>query len=106
MRRTLGLLALSLVLFATNATARVEASKLILDAGSELATPTVEILDRTQDLMRVEFTLPALDLQEMSIEGELFQTFAIPGGGQIGEDGQASLPTFSRLVAVPEGVAV
>ncbi len=107
MRRFIGLLALSLVLFAGVADARVEASKLILDPNSQATAPSVQVLEMDrQDLMRMEFRLPALDLEQIPVEGETFQALSIPGGGLIGEEGRAALPTFSRLVAVPEGVAV
>ena len=107
MRRFTGLLALSLVLFAGVAEARVEASKLILDPNSPTIAPSVQVLDTDrQDLMRMEFRLPALDLEQIPVGDESFDALSIAGGGLIGAEGQAALPTFSRLVAVPEGAAV
>ena len=106
MRRLLGLMALLLVLSAGVADARVEASQLILDEASPKQAADLQLLEEGPSHMRLEFRLPSLDLERIPVGDETFDALSIPGGGLIGEAGRAALPTFSRLVAVPEGVAV
>ena len=41
-------------------------------------------------------------MEDLEIEGLNFQIVSIPGGGVIGEIGQPQIPTFTRLIAVPD----
>ena len=107
MRRYLGLIALGLLL-ATSASASVTPQSLVLDPGATATAPELRVLSQDGDRMTLEFTLPALDAPTIDVDGESFRALAIPGGGGglVGTEGRAGLPTFSRLVAVPNGVAV
>ncbi len=106
MRRLLGLFALALVLLAPAAQATSEPQQLLLLPGAENPAPTLRLLAESGERMELEFTLPALQYEDVAIEGQSFQALAIQGGGLAGEEGQAGLPTYSRLVAVPAGMAV
>jgi hypothetical protein len=80
----------------------------VLGLGSSADPPQLRLLSRSVTGMRVEFTLPALDVEEIPVDGETFQSVAIPGGGDKGTLGAPALPTFGRFVLVPDrsGVTV
>jgi hypothetical protein len=67
------------------------------------AEPDVRVLSADEDGVTLVFDLPELVVQELDREGEEFQVLSIPGGGFAGEAGEPAIPTFSRLLAVPEG---
>jgi len=54
----------------------------------------------------LEFSLPSLDVEEISVADEVYQGLTIPGGDLRGEPGQAGLPTVGKLLAVPDNASV
>ena len=78
----------------------------VMPVPAELAEgtePHLRVLSADEDGATIVFDLPELVIQELVREGEEFQVLSIPGGGFAGESGEPALPTYSRLVAVPEG---
>ena len=105
MRWILGLTLCGILILTGSALARVEVQRVALDptAGD---TPRVDLLSQGTESLTLELTLPYLNLEEFAVENEVFQALTLPGGGMRGVEGQAGLPTISRLVAVPDGAAV
>ncbi len=104
MRRSLGLtLATWLIIATAQPTAAIQrAERLIFDAkGGE--TPALNLIERRDDGLTLELTLPGLDLDELTADGERFQALSIPGGAMRGAAGTPGLPTWSRLLALPAG---
>jgi len=54
----------------------------------------------------LEFSLPSLNIEEITVADEVYQGLTIPGGNLRGEPGQAGLPTVGRLLAVPDNASV
>jgi hypothetical protein len=72
-------------------------------AGRQLeAAPAVRVLSSSDEAVRMEFDLPAINIQQITVEGETFDVVDIEGGGQCGEIGSPMLPTFARLVQIPD----
>jgi hypothetical protein len=103
-----GLLAIQIVAAmaspGTNSTYLGEVQRIALTpAGRQLdAVPAVRVLSSNEDAVRLEFELPALTIQDVTVEGEQFQVLDIDGGSQRGEVGAPMLPTFPRLVEIPD----
>ncbi len=70
--------------------------------GQPGAAPAVRVLASDEEAVRLEFDLPAINVQEVTVEGEVFQALEIEGGGHRGAVGEPMLPTFSRLVQIPD----
>jgi hypothetical protein len=70
------------------------------------AAADLRVLESRADGVRLEFELPALRMQEIPIAGETFQALAIDNGGFEGKSGRPMLPTFTRLIEIPDGMAV
>jgi len=70
------------------------------------ATADLRVLESRADGLRLAFELPAIRSQEIQVAGETFQAIAIDNGGFAGEIGHPMLPTFTRLIAIPDGMAV
>ncbi len=68
--------------------------------------PTVEVESQDARGMTLRFTLPDLKITDVTIAGRAFKSVAIPGGGQHGDAGEPAVPSFTRFLAVPEGVGV
>ncbi len=80
---------------------------LILSYGEEAAQmPSIEVIREGDDGVTLEFSLPALTVEELTIEGRAFQLVGIPGGGETGEAGRPLIPTYTRLVSIPDRAAV
>ncbi|MBM4118871.1 hypothetical protein FJ251_14275, partial [bacterium] len=80
------------------------AGALELRAPAAALAPTLEVLGETASGLRVSLALPTLAVEEFTIEGATYQALSLPGGAIAGADGQAGLPTFTRLVALPAGM--
>ncbi len=106
MRWNSGALLACLVLFVGNAFAGVESRTLILDDSQLGDTPGFSILVDDGASLRMEFTLPALAIEELSISGKLYQALTINGGSIDGEAGEAGLPTITKIISIPEGATV
>lgn len=75
---------------------------LILEPGSTLEPPRIEVTSSRPAGLDIEFSLPALEVEELRLDGRDFQDVSIPGGGAVGEIGQPAIPTFTRLIMIPD----
>jgi hypothetical protein len=68
--------------------------------------PRVNVLSSDDSGLRLVFDLPALAVDTVRIVERAFRSVAIPGGGLAGDIGQPGIPTFTRLIAIPDGAGV
>ncbi|MBM3957583.1 MAG: hypothetical protein FJ313_05975, partial [Gemmatimonadetes bacterium] len=70
--------------------------------------PRVRVLREENGELLLSLELPALETQSLEVGGESYDVLEIPGGGVAGRDGEPMLPTFSRLVQIPDrsGVSI
>ena len=68
--------------------------------------PTVRVLEETDQGVRLEFELPAIEVQPIEVDGETYHVLAIEGGEFEGEIGSPMLPTFGRLIQIPDDAGV
>jgi hypothetical protein len=107
MRNPLGRIFLGVVITLLGAIALADepmVKQISLRPGSGNA-PAFRILRVGSESMTIELDLPALSVQEIVLDGQVYQQLAIPGGGFRGVDGQPALPEITRLVALPDGRA-
>ena len=76
------------------------------EALSRTDLPQIGVVSSNPDGLDLVFELPALAVERFSVNGRDFQSVAIPGGGLQGETGQPGIPTFTRMVAIPDGATV
>ncbi|HOX24418.1 MAG TPA: C25 family cysteine peptidase [Candidatus Krumholzibacteria bacterium] len=74
--------------------------------GATSAGAEVRLVERTASGMVLEFELAGIERESVTVGARRFDQLDIPGGGFRGAEGQPALPTVTRLVAVPDGVAV
>ncbi|MCK4303062.1 MAG: T9SS type A sorting domain-containing protein [Candidatus Eisenbacteria sp.] len=79
---------------------------LLLRDGTSAERPVIEVFSSDQDQIHLAFELPTLEVHSYDLDSEVFQTVAIAGGVLQGETGEASLPTFTRFVAIPDQAGV
>lgn len=68
--------------------------------------PEIRMLDMQGDNISLEFELGALESQSIEIEGETYHALTVEGGGFIGNEGEPMLPTFTRLIQIPDYAGV
>lgn len=104
MKRTVVLLSIISLL----SVGAVGADEVWVDFGSHRnAGPTeVRISQSDTTLLDLEFEVPGVNLENVTIEGRDFTRVEIPGAGRIGEIGAPQLPAFRRFVEIPEGATV
>lgn len=90
----------------TPAAALAASQPLILEPGSSLEPPRIEVTSSRPAGLDLEFSLPALDVEELRMEGHDFQLVSIPGGGEIGKLGEPSIPAYTRLIMIPDRAGV
>ncbi len=56
--------------------------------------------------LTLSFELGALDAQSVVIGGDIYHALEIEGGGVIGPVGTPMLPTFTRLIAIPDNAGM
>jgi len=78
----------------------------ILSGADPAAGPAVRVLEETAQGVRLEFELPAIEVQAIEAEGETYHILAIEGGEFEGETGAPMLPTFGRLIQIPDDAGV
>ena len=78
---------------------------LLIATGEQTASaprPQIEVVSSSPRGVTLEFTLPALTVDEVTaIDGRPYQIVAIPGGGSTGPIGAPEIPVFTRLVSIP-----
>ncbi len=105
MKQTMQLISFAILLLATGTHAAAIPQKLVLDpAGGEL--PEVTVLSQESTGLTLAFDLPALTQEEIVVEDRLYQVLTLQGGEMRGLPGRAGLPTYTCLLAVPDGAAV
>ena len=67
--------------------------------------PRLQVLERSSTGLLMSFELPSLDVREVELGDGAYQVLEVPGGGHRGAEGEPALPTFTRLVALPDGWA-
>jgi len=80
----------------------VEWLPLLSGESSITEEPAIRIEVETGDYLDLTFELPGLQRSRIDIEGEAFDVLAVSGGGLDGREGEPMVPTFSRLVAIPD----
>ncbi len=70
------------------------------------ATPQIKLLESSEDRVALEFDLQALESQSIEIEGVTYHALEVEGGGFIGEEGEPMLPSFTRLIQIPDNASV
>ena len=68
--------------------------------------PTIEVVSSGSDGVVLEFRLPAVAVETLQAGGRQFQSVGIPEGGLEGSAGTPGIPTFTRLVQIPDDAAV
>lgn len=79
---------------------------LSLAGGAPNAGAEVRLVERTGSGAVLELELAGLECASLTVGDRRFDQLEIPGGGFRGYEGQPALPTVTRLVAVPDGLAV
>ncbi|MEZ4386427.1 MAG: C25 family cysteine peptidase [Candidatus Krumholzibacteriia bacterium] len=97
---------LTLVLVLPALAADAARELLPLHPGATAATATVEIKHQDAGGLTLELVLDGLTREAVTRDGRSFTRLDLADGGSAGADGQAALPTYSRLVALPAGVGV
>ena len=98
----LSLFALAVLLLAAPAFAAHRS----LEPGSVDSKPQWRTLSDDGGTLRLEFRLGALGVNEITADGETWQSLTIEGGTVQGALGAPAFPTVGRLVAVPPGATV
>ncbi|MFB3910215.1 MAG: C25 family cysteine peptidase [Candidatus Eisenbacteria bacterium] len=96
------ILALSLLTIATSWAAAAPLA--MLEAGAQ--QPSLQLVRSGEDGVTVQFSLTDLQIEEVTRDGRTFQQITIPGGGAIGQVGDPQIPTFTRLLAIPDRAGV
>jgi len=78
----------------------------ILPGPDPRPAPTLRILEENGQGLLLEFELSAIETAKLDVGGEVFDLLAIEGGGFEGDAGEPEMPTFSRLVAIPDRAGV
>lgn len=68
--------------------------------------PEIMVADRSAQGLGLQFSLPVLSVEELQLGTRAFRSVAIPGGSLSGRPGEPALPTFTRLLAIPDRAAV
>jgi hypothetical protein len=68
--------------------------------------PSLRVIDSSAEHLLLEFTLPALRVQALEIDGGTYHLLEIEGGAVKGRSGEPMLPTFSRLIRIPDRAGV
>ena len=102
MRFLLSLVALSIVSLVVPA----HAVQLTTAGQTATALPRIDVLRSEQDRLILDFELPELALEDVSVGDRQFTLMTIPGGALDGAVGEPAVPVFTRLVLVPDGMNV
>ena len=106
MRRSIELLFAAMLILVGSVSASTNVEQITFDPTADSPEPAFQILSVSGDHMSLELEIPTLGFEEFVVENELFHVLTLPGGVIRGADGQAGIPSLSRMVAVPEGATV
>ncbi len=87
------------------ATATFGAAPILLEP-ADGEPPTIDVISSSETGASFIFELPELSVVERTVDGETFQVVSIPGGGFVGVDGEPAIPTYQKMIAVPEGAEI
>lgn len=82
------------------------AALLLAEPGEAAPAPVIRVLDQTAHGLTLEFELPALVIETLTIGGETHQVVSIPDGGESGQTGAPLIPVFNRFLYAPEGAVI
>ncbi|MBT3316964.1 T9SS type A sorting domain-containing protein [bacterium] len=102
MRSRLTVVFFCLLLSISAFAAEVQQQVLALDNSIADTKPAVTVISETAEGLTLEFTLPEITREDVTIAGESWQHFSIKGGEFRGDNGEPGLPTFSTLVTIPD----
>ena len=102
MRFFLPLLALSVVSLVVPA----QAVRLTTGGSNATSLPRIDVLRSEEDRLVLDFELPELAIEDVSVGDRQFTLMTIPGGALDGAVGEPAVPVFTRLVLVPDGMNV
>jgi len=92
---------LSVILFFASGTASAEPEKLVLKQSADPVR--LLLLSEDSNGCDILFELNELNKETIVVEKEVFQALTVSRGGLSGPEGHPALPTFSGMIAVPEG---
>ncbi len=101
--RNATLLAMVCTLVAFSTASAIDSTVLGLEDGE---LPRVEVLSSDDTGVSFLFELPEMSVEELSVGNSQFQLVTIPGGVLRGDVGAPSLPSYARLVAIPDASGV
>jgi hypothetical protein len=78
-----------------------DSTRLTFGGQTTAQEPQITVLSSDQDEVHLVFDLPVLEVETHEVDGEMYQTLAMPGGELRGAPGEPALPAFTRLVAIP-----
>ncbi len=81
--------------------AALAADVLPLREGGQLEPPEIEVITSNDNGLRLAIELPALSIEQHSVDGESYQTLVVEGGQLHGNGGAPALPAFTRYVSIP-----
>lgn len=70
---------------------------------NDVSANSIRIIEESGNATILEYSLPALHLEELEIDGERMTHVTIPGCFLPNEAGYPNLPSFGRFIAIPEG---
>ncbi len=79
---------------------------LVFDPAAADLAPSVQIVSGSGGALTLEFVLPSLEREEIVRADGTGTLLTIAGGGFASQTGGLTVPTFTRLVAVPDGAVV
>jgi hypothetical protein len=79
---------------------------LLPEGQDPISRASLRVIDASDDNLLLEFTLPALRVQALDIDGQTYHVLEIAGGAVDGLTGEPMLPTFSRLIQIPDRAGV
>ena len=68
--------------------------------------PRLLAVESDEHRVEILFELPHLASETLDVDGSTYHLLGVPGGSLSGDVGEPALPTFTRLVAIPDGVGV
>ncbi len=80
--------------------------RLLVGSESISTEPSFVVQSSDASGCRLDFHLTAMLMEELTVEGARYSALTIPGGGMSGLAGEPGLPTYSGLLAVPEGSGI
>ena len=90
------------VLLDPGAGAEVKLLPTVAGTSPTTAKPTIQVLREDEEELDLEFELPALLQSDLKANGVAYDMLAIEDGGFEGADGSPMIPTFTRLIQIPD----